>query len=133
MTDRDRLIELVCDKIQDGHCIGYCNHPPCNQCNNLADYLIENGVIVPPCKVGRTVWRVVKEYNGETRVVEGEVFEITVTHEYGQKFEYRFYFWAKGEEFIERNYSLWCGFEVFGKTVFLTKEEAEETLKGGEG
>lgn len=44
MTDRDRLIEWVCDKIQDGHCIGYCNHPPCNQCKDLADHLIANGV-----------------------------------------------------------------------------------------
>ena len=56
MTDRDRLIELICDKIQDGHCIGYCNHPPCNQCKDLADYLIANGVIVPPCRVGDTVY-----------------------------------------------------------------------------
>lgn len=47
MTDRDRLIELICDKIQDGHCIGYCNHPPCTQCTDIADYLLANGVIVP--------------------------------------------------------------------------------------
>ena len=46
MTDRDRLIELVCDKIQDGHCIGHCNYPPCNQCKELADHLITNDVIV---------------------------------------------------------------------------------------
>lgn len=47
MSDRDRLIELVCDKIQDGHCIGYCYYPPCSQCKDLADHLLANGVIVP--------------------------------------------------------------------------------------
>lgn len=45
MTDRDRLIELVCDKLQDG-CECYCNHPPCSKCKELADYLLENGVTV---------------------------------------------------------------------------------------
>ena len=128
---RDRLTELL-NKKYDHFCDQCGVNKDSHYTNNLADYLIENGVIVPPCKAGQTVWRIVKEYNGETRVIEGEVFEITVTHEYGQKFEYRFYFWAKGEEFIRRNYSLWCDFKVFGKTVFLTKEEAEEALKGGE-
>lgn len=59
MTDREsreRLIELICDQIQDGHCVGYCNHPPCSQCEHLADHLLANGIIVLPCKVGDKVY-----------------------------------------------------------------------------
>lgn len=83
-----------------------------------------------PCKVGGTVYRIVKLCNGETKIVEGEVLEFTITHEHHNgKDEYRFYFWAKGEEFAHRQYSLWCYFTDFGKTVFLTKEEAEAKLK----
>lgn len=95
----------------------------------FADYLLDNGVIVPPCKAGQTVYRIVTEYNGEIRAIEGEVFEIAITHAYGQKIEYRFYFWAKGEEFIRRNYSLWCNFAEVGKTVFLSEAEAKYALK----
>ncbi|MBQ8567305.1 MAG: hypothetical protein IJ445_06975 [Clostridia bacterium] len=87
-----------------------------------------------PCKVGGTVYRIVKLCNGETKIVEGEVLEFTITHEHhNRKDEYRFYFWAKGEEIAHRQYSLWCYFTDFGKTVFLTKEEAEEKLKELEG
>ena len=126
---RDRLIELIktgMDKHEST--IENYVHPASEF---VADYLLENGVIVPPCKVGDKVYRIVKEYNGETRVIDGEVFEITATHAYCQKFEYRFYFWANGEDFIRRNYSIWCNFTEVGKTVFLTREEAEQALKGG--
>ena len=48
MTDRDkdRLMELICDKIQDDDCISHCNFPPCSKCMYIADYLIANGVTV---------------------------------------------------------------------------------------
>lgn len=46
MTDRDRLIELICDKLKDDACISHCNYPPCSQCMYIADYLIANGVTV---------------------------------------------------------------------------------------
>jgi hypothetical protein len=95
-----------------------------------AEELLANGVIVPPCKVGGTVYRITKLYSHETIIVEGEVFEVSVTHEYGKKITHRFYFWAKGEEFIRRHYSIWCDFDEIGKTVFFTKEEAEEKLRG---
>lgn len=50
MTDRERLIELICESIQTDECIGHCNHPYCGKCEHLADHLLANGVIVPPCK-----------------------------------------------------------------------------------
>lgn len=48
MMDIEKLINLICDKIQDDSCIRYCNHPPCNQCKIVANYLVENGVIMTP-------------------------------------------------------------------------------------
>lgn len=47
MTERDRLIELL-NTYMSG-CDG-------DYAEELADYLIANGVIVPPCKVGDTAY-----------------------------------------------------------------------------
>ena len=96
----------------------------------LADYLLENGVIVPPCKVGQTVYRATKLVNGDEFVKEGIIFEVSSTYENGTT-KTRFYFWAKGDEWTSRHYSLWCDLTEFGKTVFHTKEEAETKLKEG--
>lgn len=101
----------------------------------VAEYLTANGVIVPPCKVGDVVYRIVKLLVGETTIVKGEVFEITVTNEHWSGIKYRFYFHAKDDkddEFVRRYYSLWCDFTDFGKTVFLSREEAEAALKGAD-
>ena len=95
----------------------------------IADHLLANGVIVLPCKVGDTVYRITEYYGGGTAIVEGEAFEFAITHEPTNKDKYRFYFWAKGEELVRRQFSLWCNFADFGKTVFITKEEAEKALE----
>ena len=42
----EKLIELVCDAIEDG-CIGHCNHPPCYQVERVVNHLIANGVTIP--------------------------------------------------------------------------------------
>ena len=77
-----------------------------------ADYLIENGVIVPPCKVGDTVYYPY-EYGG--KILEKTIKKIVIEKEYR---------WLDvGVSFLP--------FENIGKTVFLTKEEAEQKLKGG--
>ena len=113
---RDRLIELICERIQSDECIRHCNHPPCNACKNTADYLLENGVIVPPCKVGDTVYvcdradvlhpiheKTVKEF------IVGDGDMVLAQCSWGIRYPYLF--------------------SCFGKTVFLTREEAEAALK----
>lgn len=62
MTDRDRLIELLkqgeqntpCAENEDIDCTGI----NCDSCarGSVADYLLANGVIVPPAEVGQIVW-----------------------------------------------------------------------------
>ena len=91
----------------------------------IADFILANGVIVPPCKVEQTVffYTCVCDEEDEERfdILEGEVVS-----------------------FILRRQGLWaychykCGLTYwhlvekdFGKTVFLTREEAEAKLKGG--
>lgn len=83
-----------------------------------------------PCKVGQTVFRIVKLYGDRKPIiVEGEVFEIALTHENGE-IKKRFYFLEKGGNKIINRYSLWLDFDEIGKTAFFTKEEAEKKLEG---
>lgn len=59
MTERERLVELL-NKV-GGNILEF---PTENFIETLADYLLANGVIVPPCKVGDDVWVIDRE-NGE--------------------------------------------------------------------
>ena len=77
---------------------------------NLADHLIDNGVIVLPCKIGDTVYRICKrKYD-----VDG----------YGMQF-------IEDWGIVTNAFSLGMYHEI-GKTVFLTREAAEEALKARE-
>lgn len=130
--ERERLVELL---KQNCH----CKDEDCSNCSSNgicftyreADYLLDNSVIAPPCKVGQTVFRIVKLYGDRKPIiVEGEVFEIALAHENGE-IKKRFYFLEKGGNKIINRYSLWLDFDEIGKTAFFTKEEAEKVLKGG--
>ena len=61
MTERERLIELLQSVPVD------CTD--CRGVGTIADYLLENGVIVPPVKVGDTIYKLeyTECHNGETR------------------------------------------------------------------
>jgi len=128
MTERERLIELLNQKYDH-----FCDQGGVNKdsryTENLANYLLANGVIVPPCKVGQTVFRIVKLYGDRKPIiVEGEVFEIALTHENGE-IKKRFYFLEKGGNKIINRYSLWLDFDEIGKTAFFTKEESKKALE----
>ena len=45
MDVRQKLVELMCDVLEDG-CIGHCNHPPCWKVTHAVDGLIASGVTV---------------------------------------------------------------------------------------
>ena len=96
--------------------------------DQYADYLLANGAIVPPCKVGDTIYKPI--VTDDTN--EPAIWEIIITMmdiDIGKD-------GVSPDSFVVgllRNTQ--CGesanFSDFGKTVFLTKEEAEEALKGG--
>ena len=48
MDVREKLVELMCDVLEDG-CIGHCNHPPCWKVTHAVDGLIAHGVTVQEC------------------------------------------------------------------------------------
>lgn len=89
---------------------------------DAAEQLIANGVIVPPCKVGDTVYRVM----GDKRIK--------------QPYEYKVVgFWYLADETCNDVHLVRCVNGVFdcsisvpisefGKIVFLSREEAEEAL-----
>lgn len=62
---RDRLIELLEKHVLLKYFLGRM------QVEKLADYLLENGVIVPPCKVGDTVYYICfgKIYKGKCHAI----------------------------------------------------------------
>lgn len=115
---RNRLIELL-----DNNC-GYCDE---QKAETLADHLLANGVIVPPCKVGDTVFA---KQKWDEFVTEYQVTNFFISQ--NKKGE-----WAKkyrAMKFFDGKTSAWrldFSFDEIGKTVFLSREEAEEALKGG--
>ena len=94
MTDRERLTALL--MAGAGDCLGKGG---ALNCTKLADYLLEHGVIVPPCKAGDTLYC--------ESAIKGHIT----------------YLKAPDLEWIFENR------EIFGKEIFLTREEAERALK----
>lgn len=84
----------------------------------VADFLLENGVILPPCKVGDTVW-VFNQLKG--CIYENKVHGIYLTGTGDCKNTVRLEYTNQFGEKSYRKYS----FSQFGKNVFLSPEEAE--------
>ena len=72
MTDRDRLIELILNRERVDLPL------PIEYQEDLADYLLANGVIVPPCKVGDMVYRIAEDSKTikEERLAEMQIKNI---------------------------------------------------------
>ncbi len=96
----------------------------------MADHLLAAGVIVPPCKVGDIVYAPHWKWSGYGKwdyIAPYQVTNITITQ--NKKGE-----WTKKYRAMEvRNgktidWQLNFSFDGLGKTVFLTKDEAERAL-----
>ena len=129
---RDRLIELLAYFV-DGYAVGNRHMCENTRVTEIADYLLANGVIVPPCMVGDTVY-----YISSTRVKEAVIDEIYIGKD--NRMEFSLVFDCDKDcgscPFVEWDCNSECGNTIwnakyFGKTVFLTREEAEAALKGG--
>ena len=113
MTDRDRLIELIKNAPRKEVVYGDIKlDKPIQTVQTIADYLLANGVIVPPCKVGDKVY-IIGIFTGQ--FITNQVVAIN----YGES----------GLFLLLDSYTVVSVEEQLGKTVFLTKEEAEEKLK----
>lgn len=120
---RDRLIEL-CENL-----ILSCKSSLCEDCEHknidypncmsvhFADHLLASGVIVLPCKVGTYLY-LSDYFNMHFRLKEYKFC--------GNRIAFVIDCWE-----WQRTCTRWL--DDFGKTVFLTREEAEQALKRGEG
>jgi hypothetical protein len=135
---RDRLFALINEAKDE-----YPTIPSVNCCKPtfayyLAGHLLTNGVIVPPCKVGDVVYSPRENSILEQNVISIEIekdshVRVYFTCDYlcdGCPHEQTYQNQAgDGGCWGEYGESLFA-FEDFGKTVFLTREEAERALKG---
>ena len=115
-TMRDRLIELI-------------NKAKCEYANDITDHtetdyiveaLLNEGAILPPCKVGDKVYKI-----SRNKVKECEVVFIGLSAD--EKCSHFNFVENYADGTFYKSYSM--VFDVIGKTVFLTKEEAEAKLK----
>ena len=110
---KDKLIDLIQKSVK-----GCARH----WAEIIADYLLKNGVIVPPVSIGQKVWYIKGGYYNS---VNKKPCEIEVT-EINQKWHGKTLSWgfiANGTRYR---------FSSIGKTVFLTRKEAEQALKAQE-
>ena len=111
MTERERLIELLMQGDIAAAKQGVFNCCMCRrEAETIADYLLENGVIVPPCKVGDMVY-----------IFERGSYIIPICGQGKPHWEIK----------IEK-----CSFKYwlldnhkFGVNMFFTREEAENALE----
>ena len=118
MPDRDRLIELLVNFRKPDNPIKQMAERMIIE--RIADYLLANGVIVPLCKVGDKVYKITRN-----KVKECEVVFIGISAD--EKCSYFNFVENYTDGTFYKSYSM--VFDVIGKTVFLTKEEAEKKLK----
>ena len=106
--------------------------------DQYADYLLANGIIVPPCKVGDKLYAISESRIAECTCDEINIHnEVTICAEFQCDYDckgYPFNAWKQdfhtGEYSCDGEYGSWFfSLKDFGKTVFLTKEEAETALR----
>lgn len=99
MTEREKLIEILLKIYEkNAHFVFYFTE---DEAAMVADNLLANGVSVPSCKVGDNVYQLDSA---------GDIYKSEVT---------QVIYNTKGVAFDER---------TLGKSVFLTREEAEEDI-----
>ena len=138
MTDRERLIELIVQSTQK------CDSTDCNRCKywntndcgaaRMADILLANGVIVPPCKVGDTLYRL------DYRIKRCSLHHMySKGNEYYCAEDYNCFLYDTpacdcGEEYYifeiktKDIATIVCNMKGIGNSVFLTRKEAEKAL-----
>ena len=111
---RDRLIELIKEvkfapfKDGGGLDVSVKHQLPEHAFKAIADHLLAEGVIVPPVKQGQTIYYI---HECVDRVYEGEVTSfvyVSSANSFGIHYD--------------------GGYGIFGRDVFLTREEAEKAI-----
>ena len=136
MNERERLIELLFDAaVKKVRICG--DRKDCDGCQYedtprrciqalYADFLIENGVILLPCKIGDPIYEVITCRNGSKHILRGECAGIHMRDNKG------FRNITKKDYLIVRNgnsHSRHIDLDKLGVTLFTNREEAEAVVK----
>ena len=128
MNERERLGKLILDSGE------LCNH--CNaefDSENIAQYLLENGVVLLPCKKGEKVFEIIKDCFSCSHCNTDYACSVCIcerksTDDLFDLFEVD---WDKDCVYaISETHFNYNMVTDMGETVFLTREEAEKKLKG---
>ena len=115
MNEREKLIELLMQGELETDKQGVFN---CSRsewkAEIMADFLLKNGVTVPPVKIGEVVYEIYDDEIIEARINRIDIYEDVVD------------IYTQTEIFDDDE---WFSLTDIGKTVFLTREEAEKALK----
>ena len=120
MSEKERLVELLLESepIKERDLDDDWGD---NEISDIAEHLIKNDVIVLPVKVRQTVYEIQQDRTLQKWYVYG------IIKYDGQEWAAK----AKNNKnkwnYIDKTFA----FRLFGKTVFLTRKEAEKALKGG--
>jgi len=122
MTQKERLIKLILNSPFPKDVYQFSKRSAiecdiyCSDIESFAEYLLDNGVIVPPCKVGDTVF----DIGGFPKIMEAEVETMT----------------TDGQEMSSvvvnksKPFHRWVvNWKDAGTYVFFTREAAEQALK----
>lgn len=90
--------------------------------DRLADYLIENGVVAPPVKVGQTIYILWSGGRSGIGIAEFEVRSINLDTPDDVEIVYR-------SKKLNATMCRYANASDIGKTLFLTREEAERALE----
>lgn len=116
MTERERLIELLSKKMSNEIAIKI-----------VADYLLENGVIVPLCKVGDTIYEIISPKGKEPYFITAVVCAVHIADSTRNHCNHKRTSYIVAE-CPNTKYVCKYVFSKFGKTVFTTREAAEKAL-----
>lgn len=120
MGTKEKLTEIISNVVVNdkGNRIRDVFHPEFVE--KIVEDLIKHNTIALPCKVGDTVWCIDGFCDESFEVVERIIVSFTI-------FENSIHFFATKP--THRAWVRTYGVDDFGKTVFLTHEEAEAALK----
>ncbi len=112
---RDRLIEILKGSSQ------YITEQE-SLIESIADFLLENGVIVPPCKVGDKLYVPAFEIS---KIIECEVTQVRIIYSKHKGKTIQIYF-NSGNMILE---AFFTPDDFKNGLVFLSKKEAEQALR----
>jgi hypothetical protein len=114
---KERLVELI----SDYPCMSTAEESFMESiADDLADYLLANGVIVPPLKIGQELWDI--HYNKPRK------WEVVYLGYNGKEWHINIHWWKDRHNFKTVSIT----YPFVGKMWYLTREEAEAKLKEGE-